>query len=297
MNWTIPRAVPAALAPPEESRTEKPEMSGSPAPFIGDSMKFPLKIQELLSDRALQTETVGLSGAGVWLCSDMVLKSEPVSRESENAAEMMAWLEGKLPAPGLLCRVIENGMDYQLMSRVPGRMSCDPLWMNQPGILAEKLAEALWMLWNIPADGCPCDQSLDHKLTLASQRVNKGLCDPDQVDPATYGAGGFKNPEQLLCWLQDNRPEPDPVLSHGDFCLPNILISDDGRPGFIDLGRAGVSDRYQDIALCWRSMRDNFNGHYGPVYPGFYPELLFDALGMKPDWDRLHYYRLLDELF
>ena len=264
---------------------------------MGENMRFPLEIQSLLSNKTLQSETVGLSGAGVWLCGDMVLKAEHFSDESENAAAMMTWLSGKISAPSLLCRVIENGMDYQLMSRVPGIMSCDPLCMNQPVILAEKLSEALWTPWKVPTDGCPCDQSLDHKLTLAAHRVCEGLCDLDHVDPATYGPGGFRNPEHLLCWLQDNRPEPDPVFSHGDFCLPNILIADDGRPAFIDLGRAGVSDRYQDIALCWRSMRDNFNGHYGPVYSGFYPELLFEALGMKPDWDRLRYYRLLDELF
>ena len=29
---------------------------------------------------------------------------------------------------------------------------------------------------------------------------------------------------ELINWLYDNKPEEDFVLSHGDFCLPNIFI-------------------------------------------------------------------------
>jgi len=259
-------------------------------------MDFSLEIEKLLGDKTLHQERIGLSGASVWICDDFVLKAEPESPESRNAAGMMTWLEGKVSAPRLLNRVIQDGMDYQLMSRLPGTMACDPHWMRQPQLLAQKLAWALKELWQTDITDCPCDQSLDRKLQLAAGRVAAGSCDLENTDLTTYGPNGFDSPAQLLCWLQEHRPEPDPVLSHGDFCLPNILFHDDSA-GFIDLGRAGISDRYQDIALCWRSMRDNFNGHYGPVYSGFYPELLFEALDMTPDWDRLHYYCLLDELF
>ena len=55
---------------------------------------------------------------------------------------------------------------------------------------------------------------------------------------------------------------------------------------------------FDDIALCYRSLKHNFDGTYGgKVYEDFNPELLFEKLGIEPDWDKLKYYILLDELF
>ena len=87
------------------------------------------------------------------------------------------------------------------------------------------------------------------------------------------------------------------MLSHGDFCLPNVFIEDGRVSGLIDLGRAGTADRWQDIALCLRSLRDNARGRFGTVCPGFDEELLLRRLGMAPDREKIRYYLLLDELF
>ena len=130
---------------------------------------------------------------------------------------------------------------------------------------------------------------------------SKGSCKTEQYEayfvPETYGPNGFKDPEHLLRWLKDHRPPMDPVLSHGDFCLPNVFFKDGGVSGYLDLGFCAVADRYQDIALCYRSLTHNADGSYGVVYPNVQPERLFDALGIKPDWEKIRYYILLDELF
>ena len=110
--------------------------------------------------------------------------------------------------------------------------------------------------------------------------------------------GEGRDPEELLGWLEDHRPSFEPVLSHGDFCLPNIFLHDGGISGFIDLGDAGIGDKWRDVALCCRSLKHNFDGSYGgKVYPDFDPNLLFDALGIEPDREKMRYYTLLDELF
>ena len=49
--------------------------------------------------------------------------------------------------------------------------------------------------------------------------------------------------------------------------------------------------------MCYRSLLHNADGTYGPVYPNIAPERLFSALGIAPDWEKVRYYRLLDELF
>ena len=108
----------------------------------------------------------------------------------------------------------------------------------------------------------------------------------------------FKNPEELYQWLVDNQPDFEPVLSHGDFCLPNILFENGKISGFIDIGDSGAGDKWKDIALCYRSLKHNSDGKFGGAkYPDINPEELFEVLGIKPNWEKINYYILLDELF
>ncbi|MBM6667374.1 phosphotransferase [Lacrimispora saccharolytica] len=81
--------------------------------------------------------------------------------------------------------------------------------------------------------------------------------------------------------------------------MPNVFADGDRISGFIDLGKAGKADRWQDLAICYRSLKHNFEGRYngGFPYPGYHPDMLFEKLGIRPDWEKLKYYLLLDELF
>lgn len=133
---------------------------------------------------------------------------------------------------------------------------------------------------------------------IAEQNVRNKTYNTEDAEQGTYGDSGFESPEALLSWLKDHQPNEDLVFSHGDFCLPNIFINQNRISAFIDLGRSGIADRYQDIALCYRSLKHNFSGVYsGIAYPGFDPEMLFDELEITPDYDKIHYYILLDEVF
>ncbi|HLX56069.1 MAG TPA: phosphotransferase, partial [Ktedonobacteraceae bacterium] len=59
---------------------------------------------------------------------------------------------------------------------------------------------------------------------------------------------------------------------------------------FIDWGRAGIADRYQDLALAARSLAYNFG-------PGW-ESLLWEAYGLQTvDAAKIAFYRLLDEFF
>ncbi|MDF2700358.1 MAG: hypothetical protein K0Q49_1916 [Haloplasmataceae bacterium] len=50
----------------------------------------------------------------------------------------------------------------------------------------------------------------------------------------------------------------DLVFVHGDACLPNFIINHHELTGIIDLGAAGIGDRYEDLALCTWSILYNF---------------------------------------
>ena len=80
--------------------------------------------------------------------------------------------------------------------------------------------------------------------------------------------------------------------------MPNIFLGDGQVSGFIDLSRAGAGDKWNDIALCYRSLKHNFSGMYGgKIYEDFNADKLFETLGIEPDWEKIKYFLLLDELF
>jgi kanamycin kinase/aminoglycoside 3'-phosphotransferase-3 len=243
-------------------------------------------------------DTIGKSDSSVVIFDDMVLKIQKQSQESDNEHGIMMWLDGKLPVPRVLGFEKQEGYSFLLMSKIDGVMSCHNFYLERPDELTMLLAEGLKMLWDVDVACCPFLSHLHVKLTQAQYNVQMGLVDVDDAQPETFGERGFKNPERLLQWLMDNKPEEELVLSHGDFCLPNIFLKEHKVSGFIDLGKMGIADKYQDIALCYRSLKKNLAGAYGgSVREEIDDKLLFDNLGIAPDYEKIRYYILLDELF
>ena len=93
------------------------------------------------------------------------------------------------------------------------------------------------------------------------------------------------------------------MFTHGDYCFPNVILressGEQGFPtdgpglalsGFVDCGRAGVADPYQDLALCARSVVRNLGAEWVPVF--------FAEYGLSVvDQERIDFYTLLDEFF
>lgn len=261
-------------------------------------MRIPDVIKKYVGKESYIIDRTGMSRSGVLLFADMVLKIQDSTAEAENECLAMRWLEGRLSVPRVLAHERMDGKSYLLMSKAEGKMACDDCFMRDPERLTSILAQALQELWHMDISDCPFDLSLDKKLAAAAYNVKNHLVDTGNVEPDTFGPGAFKDPEELLQWLIEHRPPEELVLSHGDFCLPNIFFNEAGRVSFIDLGRTGIADRWQDISICYRSLLHNYSGKYsGKAYPNYDPMLLFEKLGLAPDWEKIRYYCLLDELF
>ena len=258
---------------------------------------FPEKIKEMLDGKEYMADEIGKSQSLVRIYDDSVLKVEKEREKLPKMIEVMQWLDGKLPVPKVIYTEVYDGYRYLVMSRVTGRIACDPYYMEKPEELLTLLAESLKMLWSIDISDCPRVCDIEDDLEEAKYRVEHNLVDLDDVEPETFGEGGFKDPEELLKWLCDNKPETEPVFSHGDFCLPNVLFENGKVSGLIDLVEAGISDKWRDIALCYRSLRWNAEGDFGKVYKDVNKDDLFKKLGIEPDWKKIRYHILLDELF
>ena len=263
-----------------------------------NQLQLPTKIKLLIDKKPFTVDNIGMSGNQVLIFEDMVLKIENGTAAMAEQVQMMQWLEEKISVPRVLEYEEENGKCYLLMSRIDGKMSCNTYYLEHPNILLEALASGLKMLWEVDIRECPRVRDLDTVLKEARMQVENNMIDLDNVEPTTFGEGGFESPRHLLEWLESNRPSFEPVFSHGDYCLPNIFLENGQVKGFIDLDKAGVCDKWNDIALCYRSLKHNFNGSYGgKVYEDFNPDMLFETLGIEPNWEKINYYLLLDELF
>jgi kanamycin kinase/aminoglycoside 3'-phosphotransferase-3 len=229
----------------------------------------------------------------------MVLKIEKISRSSKHERTLLGWLDGKLPVPKIIEAAEQDGYSFLLMSKLPGSMACSDVNLHAIEDTIIALADGLKMLWDVKIDDCPCSSTVSDKLAQVKYDIENGLVNMDNFDAETFTTEGFADVHDLYHFLDQNRPDEEWVFSHGDFYLPNILVSGREITGFIDLGYGGIADRWQDIALCVRTLRSRhmrFANRGDAVYQQ-YKSLLFQSLGIKPDEEKIRYYILLYEFF
>jgi kanamycin kinase/aminoglycoside 3'-phosphotransferase-3 len=231
------------------------------------------------------------------LYDDMVLKIQKDCNASANEHNMMRWLQGRLPVPEIIEEVFVDGNRFLLMSRIPGSNLCNAAVLDDQERLAEIVADGLKRMWAVDVSTCPTDRTLDAKFREIEAGIRSGSITMDNArQEETYGPSGFRSPAALFDWLVKNRPAEETVLSHGDYCLPNIFCDDAGLTGYIDLGYAGVADKWVDIEMVAWSMWANSTGQFGGKVREFDRNMLFTALGMEADAQMIRYYSLLGEL-
>jgi aminoglycoside 3'-phosphotransferase-2 len=131
------------------------------------------------------------------------------------------------------------------------------------------------------------DQTVATQITRARQWFATGLVDETDFDEERLG----RTAQELLTDVDAWQPTDEARgLTHGDPCLPNVMFDAGTFIGFVDCGRVGVADPYQDLALAARSIASNLGREWLSVF--------FKHYGISdPDERKLAFYRLLDEFF
>lgn len=252
-------------------------------------LALPAALRAALPAARWEEVTVGQSGARVLRSSRFVLKTQ---RKGEfgtlfGEKERLRWLAGRVPVPRVVAYHVQDGTEYLATERLRGIDMSHPDARLHPRRNAELLARALRELHALPLRDCPFDMSLRVRLPEARERVRRGLVNEEDFDQERRG----RRAADLLAELVRDRPErEDLVVTHGDACLPNVLVSGEFVEGFVDVGRAGIADRHADLALAVRSLAYNYGALYHEVFLDTYGRSLVNAR-------KLEYYRLLDELF
>lgn len=225
----------------------------------------------------------------------LYLKHGVEAAAADIADEMarLCWLAPYLPVPAVrqFARVADPDQAWLLMTAIPGITASAVLEANPalgPAVV-DALAAFLRRLHAIPVRDCPFDAGHALRLAQARQRIDGGLVDADDFDAERAGWTA----EQVWAALHGCLPPvpdlADLVVTHGDFSLDNILIHEGAIAGCIDVGRAGVADRYQDLAIVWRSL--------GELDASLQQRLLRTYGILDADLGKLQFYLLLDELF
>ena len=252
-------------------------------------IKLPDALKSVLPAARWEHVTVGQSGAHVYRSSRYVLKMQPKDQPETlfGEKERLRWLAGRVPVPRVVAYHVESGLEYLAMERIHGIDMSHPDARLHPHRNAELLARALRELHALPARDCPFDGSLRVKLSAARERVQRGLVDESDFDAPRQGRTAI----QVFNDLVRTRPTTeDIVVTHGDPCLPNVIVSGEYVEGFVDVGRAGLADRHADLALATRSLIFNYGPGLDDVFLDTYGRALVDA-------QKIEYYRMLDELF
>lgn len=239
---------------------------------------------------------VGESGATIYRLygkihtSELYLKygKDTVADDITDEMVRLNWLAAHMPLPTIVHFIRTSNEAWLLTTAMPGKTAYQMLeaYPDARTDVVDALAKFLRRLHAIPVSDCPFNSDHIFRLTLARERISAGQVNVDDFDEERQGwtvEQVWKNMHTLLPL------SPESVVSHGDFSLDNIIIYEGEVIGCIDVGRVGVADRYQDLAILWNCL-----GEFAPSLQ----ERLFQQYGItNPDWKKLQFHLMLDEFF
>ena len=213
-----------------------------------------------------------------------VRNTQVAPQESDLLAEKtaMSWLQGKLKVPRVVCFHEQVETQYMVTTQVAGVTGIHQDALHNSASVIRVFAHGLREIHSINIDSCPLDWRMERYLLWAGGLIDSGALD----SKISTGNPRIRLKEELASIRASLPTEEDLVFTHGDYCLPNILLQDDRLSGIIDWGYAGVGDRYLDFVAACYTIRRNLGSKWVPVF--------FEEYGLQQlDGDKLMAYKRL----
>ena len=255
---------------------------------MGEEMFMPSQWTNKVKDICVDTK--GMSAAEVIMCragnEPLFIKSidckyANTTYSVKREHEIMQWLLGKLNVPKIFDFGKEYNREYMIMSALQGIYIDD--FKDKPEEYVAHLANCIKLVQSIDISNCAFDSTLNVRLAELKWLINNNLASLDDWEDTTT----FTSPHELYQWLCDNKPTEDLIFSHGDITANFFVNGTDYF--FYDMGRAGVADKWLDIAFCVSNIREFEDKKYENRF--------FELLNIKPDYKKIEYFILLDEMF
>ena len=263
-------------------------------------MELPTELSSILAGHSFEPIVGGESGAAIWRCMSngsrpLYLKSALLALDlqlDQEAARLRWMVDRETPVPRVRGYYRLRDSEYLLLDEVRGIPASDSTWTSAPQETVLAIADALQRLHQTSIASCPFDHRVARRIEAARMQLARGRVREDDFDENRAG----RRATDLFAELVSTVPSSeDLVFTHGDCCLPNIILQrqpegDVAIAGFIDCGRAGAADRYQDLALAARSITYNYGAEWLAPF--------FRRYGLdEPDAEKLSFFTLLDEFF
>lgn len=271
-------------------------MSGENRAQDCGAVPLPACLSAILADYKWARDTVGESGGAVFRLqgkahsSDLYLKlgKHDVADEITDEMARLLWLAGRISVPAVKHFVRTSSEAWLLMEAIPGKTAFEMLAASHDNHMSivDALAKFLRRLHAIPVCECPFNSDHRYRLAHARARIDAGRVDAEDFDAERQGWTA----DQVWEAMQNLLPfAADPVVTHGDYSLDNILIKNGEVVGCIDVGRLGIAERYQDLAIIWNGLRE---------FGSSLQERFWHQYGISDvDERKLEFHLLLDELF
>ena len=214
------------------------------------------KLLDLIDAASLSKNNIGHSNTNVYEVklknnTNAILKVQKLSNRNDlyDEYERIKWLQGKCNVPKIYYYNELDGIKYLLMQKINGVPSykLDNCFF--------KVGEYLKNIHSIDIKDCYFNQNSVEVL------LKKVLNNIDTIIEQVQEIYSNMNKEELISFIKNNVPN-DRVLVHGDYSLPNILITENGEIGVIDLGDLSISTKYFDFYYLRKSMIRNKKKDY-----------------------------------